>query len=648
MSAKKDLFNKKNFQIKMGRISYQIKQFWKASWPINLNYYKNFKLVSLAIIKSSYPIKVLLAVSTVGTLISFLFTVYGTYLVLTDEVPKEGGYLVEAVTQEPASQMKIFNPVLDTVSDGERRINNLLYLPLYEVDFPDFLTESREPDIKPILLEEPPAWQNQQLNPDQTDNLFKVLNFKLRSDIKWTNGERITVEDVKYSFDRIKEPGGNSDFSVVFSNVVFEPVSQTEFNLVSEVSNPGLIYSANFSPISADYYQGMSNSELVKDPRSINPIVTSGYFILPDQVDNPETSRQDSQRNPFKDLESQIYTKVILTKNSVNNSGKDFYLDNYILKAYDTLNNVGGEADSVEKDALNGGVDLFSRFLGVNMNFTPSEARESLKMEQKVVPTNTYYNLYLNIEAGTSFINRDLRRYVICKMVDFEPGRFDNHEEYLEEIPAEKKLIPLHFQTSSEPSCEGAREGLNGTYTWRIDEANNIEQILLSGRKLNLTMLALNNSDALVRDVQSYFKDIGLPVSVIKNEAQVFERLSTGDYNAVLLPITMASRDPYSLYGVGGRNISRVTSNARVNDYNFEDNLKRYSLSEGVDEESKRQLVKFFNEQFISVNLYRTKQEFNYSVRVKGVEQNLPSVVTFIEEVYRLMPDWYVETRREF
>jgi hypothetical protein len=497
-------------------------------------------------------------------------------------------------------------------------------------------------------LEEPPKWQNQQIDAGQTNNLFKVLNFKLRSDIKWTNGERITVNDVKYSFDRIKEVGGNSDFSVVFSNVTFEPISQTEFNLVSEVSNPGLIYSANFSPISSVYYQGMPNSELVKDPRSLNPVVTSGYFVLPDQVDNPETSREDLQRNPFKDNETQIYTKVVLAKNKVNNSGKSFYLDNYILKAYDALNDVGGENTSVEKDALNGGVDLFTRFLGVNMDFTPSETKEALKMEQEIRPTNTYYNLYLNIEPGNSFINRDLRRYVICKMLEFEPNRFDSYEEYLEEIPSEKKIIPLHFQTSSNPSCEGSKEGLDGTYTWRIDEANNIEQVLLSGRKLNLTMLALNNSDALVRDVQSYFKDIGLPISVIKNEAQVFDRLSTGNYNAVLLPITMASRDPYSLYGVGGRNISRVTSNARVNEYNFEENLKKYSLSQGDDKASKEQLVRFFNEQFVSVNLYRTKQEFNHSVRVQGIEQNLPSVVTFVEEVYRLMPDWYVETRREF
>lgn len=617
----------------------------KNAWPIKWSKFKNLELVAASVSNLNKTLQVLLTFSVFSLIVSLLFTFYGAYMVTTVETAEQGGYLVEAISEESTNSMKVFNPVLDSQSEGEKRVNALLYHPLYHVDYPDFLSTYESPKIVPVLLKEEPTWLDLD---NQNTGGFKKLNFKLREDIFWSNKEPISTKDVKYSFDRLKEDGGNQDFNNLFSNVTFEVISPHEFNLISEVSNSQLKYSANFSPISFDYYQDLKNLDLAKDPRSVNPTVTSGYFVLEDEVTDPENTKNKNLRNPAKNGEEGTFNKVILNKNSVNNYGQEVTIDNYIIKSFDSINESDRDETSIEKAAKQGEIDFFTRFLGTNMNFTPDSVKESLTLEQKIIPTNTYYNLYLNIQAGKNFINRDLRKYVMCRLMNFQPGPdFVEYSNYVEPIPPSKKIVPIHLGDDFIPDCQDAEKNLETDYTWKVDEKNNFRQILLGGKPLSLVMIGLTESDPLLSQLQAYFRDIGLPITVIKENNEVLERLETRDYHAAFLPVTLASRDPYNLYGNNASNLSNITLNNRVSQYNFEDNLKTYSFSQLQNVEAREQLSEFFKNEFVSINLFRAKREINYSLRIKNFEQTLPEVTTFVHEIYRNLPKWYILTKRE-
>jgi hypothetical protein len=232
--------------------------------------------------------------------------------------------------------------------------------------------------------------------------------------------------------------------------------------------------------------------------------------------------------------------------------------------------------------------------------------------------------------------------------MNFQPGpEFVEYSNYLEPIPPAKKIVPIHLGDEYTPDCQDAEQNLESDYTWKIDEKNNFRQILLGGKPLSLVMIGLAESDPLLTQLQAYFRDIGLPITVIKENNEVLERLEARDYHAAFLPITVASRDPYNLYGVNASNLSNITLNNRVSQYNFEENLKTYSFSQLQNQEARNKLVDFFKNEYVSINLFRAKREFNYSLRVKNFQETLPEVTTFVQEIYRHVPKWYILTKRE-
>jgi peptide/nickel transport system substrate-binding protein len=125
----------------------------------------------------------------------------GTALVSLDprsafaaDTPKRGGTLrvgfyIEAATMDPhLSGSKI-----------DRQVYHNIYEPLVTLDV--------KLGIKPGLAE---SWQQ----PDS-----RTLIFKLRRGVKFHDGATMTAEDVKYSFDRVLEPGKENKKSPQYGNV---------------------------------------------------------------------------------------------------------------------------------------------------------------------------------------------------------------------------------------------------------------------------------------------------------------------------------------------------------------------------------------------------------------------------------------------
>lgn len=643
----------RNFRTGWRGQKYKIKKVWREVWPINWSNLKKFKLISNAITNATYSLKVLITAAGivfVGSVGIFVFSIYND--LLTKKVGAEGGAIREAVV---GSEMNVFNPVLHTESEAEQKINRLLYHPLYEVTYPDFLNTDKEPEIKPILLQEPPSWND--IDNPNPGNRYKELKFILKNDIKWSNGEPITVEDVEYTFKRMQESGANSAFHSLFGSLEFKTISATEFRLISKRQDPQLIYLANFSPISKNYYDSQITERLLRDERSRKPLVTSGYFKFPEgKVADPDNAGGGQVENPIKDDKKGINRAVVLVKNDVDNTGENVNANAYVLKNYDSLLDIGGaESVSLERDAKDGDIHLYTRALAVNLGLEPSEVKNKLTLNQTLTQTNTYYTAYFNTRyAVTSdyvgyLINQTLRNYITCHLVNYDlPERYG---EFLEELPDDRKVLPIHFNEEYVPVC-GDEQKINSIldseyYKVDVEERSGIKRVLNSGSEMRLKMIGLSGSRSLLIDLQKYFRDtIGIPVDLVTDSEGVAASLSKNNYNIAVFPVTMVSKDPYPVYGVNKQNYVSLNLNPRIKDYNVEDNLKLYSSSGLVDENAKSNLMDFFSEEFVSVNLFRARNEFNYSSELGNFTEDFNVVTAFLNEVYLELPVWYVETKR--
>lgn len=627
---------------------YQAKKTWKIVWPISWSEFKNYNLVRNAIIHSTYSLRVYLSICFAGVLISTFFFFQGFYLILTVDASVQGGTFNEAIFSLAPTKL---NPVLSASNDTERKIIDLIYKPLYKISYPDYLNESKkEPTIEPVLLKSEPSWV-------ETDK-GKSLKFELKSNLKWSDGETdITSDDISYSFARLKESQsnellGNSDFSSLVQNYNIRVLSKTEF-FVDPINpkffNPQLKYLLNFYPISQKYFENKNTSELSASPKSISNEVTSGDYTFPAKIsiDNKEVN------NSYKDPTTGIIT-IVLNKNKFNNI-KPTLIDKYIVKVYpDLLYFSGDNVTSVQKASTNKKVDLYSRFLSLSLsNVSSDEIKTKFELNQKIVPTNTYYTLYTNTQANQTLINQGLRKYTLCA---FENLTIPSLENVLETIRPLKKILPIQFGEETGMECNNVKNELlsqkKGDKSVYTDEGG---KIILNGEPISLNILSFDGLNAIVDPLQKKLAEQGLESSVTlaRNNDDLDNKIKDKQYNLVLLPTTLIGRDIYSMYGSKSRNISSINKNNRMGvdaekfGEGVDNAMRLYSESNLEDAGLKSKLIDVFKKEYISVNLFRAKFEYNYSNKVY-FSNGFDNLVTFAPDVYNQRESWYVDTKRKF
>ena len=189
---------------------------------------------------------------------------YGWYIGSTKLMPAVGGEYREAVT----GQVLYISPVL-AQSDAEKSLSSLIFSSLVRFDGDKMIPDAAQ------------KW-------DITDNGAK-LTFYLRQDIFFSNGDKMTANDVAYTINQIKDPKLKSPLLDAWSNVTV--TVDNDYQISFELPKPygPFIYNCNFGIMPAN----------VSSDLFAKKFISSGmYQFVKAKNDGADITEVDLKRNP--------------------------------------------------------------------------------------------------------------------------------------------------------------------------------------------------------------------------------------------------------------------------------------------------------------------------------------------------------------
>ncbi len=184
------------------------------------------------------------------------------FIIRKDEEEKKQELEHVSSQEEKNTELKLgiasldsINPILSN-NKNVQDISKLIYEPL--------VTLNKDYKIEECLAKE---WAK------QSDNSYLI---KLRENAKWTDGQRFTSEDVRFTIDRLKEIASIYSYNVQYVIGVDIIDDYTiKINLDREV--PFFEYQLTFPILSKDYYEA---EDFVNTPKNSEPVGTGKYKIV--------------------------------------------------------------------------------------------------------------------------------------------------------------------------------------------------------------------------------------------------------------------------------------------------------------------------------------------------------------------------------
>jgi ABC-type transport system substrate-binding protein len=177
------------------------------------------------------------------------------YLKKTKIVPKEGGVFVEGMVGFP----NYLNPIYSIASDVDDSITNLLFSSLMKFEGGNLISDLAE-DYK-IL---------------QGGRVFEV---SLKDNIFWSDGEKITSDDVIFTVKTIQNPETKSPERTAWLGVEVEKISEKSFKFI--LKNPSYVFLENLTlkPIPKHLFEHIPPASLSLSFLNLKPVGSGPYRL---------------------------------------------------------------------------------------------------------------------------------------------------------------------------------------------------------------------------------------------------------------------------------------------------------------------------------------------------------------------------------
>lgn len=195
-----------------------------------------------------------------------------------EEPPPTAAAIADEDTQELDTTLRllypqgpdILNPHLVT-GDKEHQIVRLVYEPLASFD--------GEGQLVPILAAEIPSLDNEGVAPDG-----KSVTWRLKPDLKWSDGEPVTAEDVRFTYEYITNPEVNSATASTYAPIErVEVVDELTIRLHFAAAYPAwtILFSGLAGGILPEHVFAEYNNAQSRDaPANLNPVGTGPYRLV--------------------------------------------------------------------------------------------------------------------------------------------------------------------------------------------------------------------------------------------------------------------------------------------------------------------------------------------------------------------------------
>ena len=207
---------------------------------------------------------------------SFLFLSINFYFKNTEIGPRQGGTYIEGVVGFP----RFINPIYAETSDVDRDLVQLIFSGLMKYD--------GEGKIIPDLAKEYKILED-----------GKVYEFYLKENLFWSDGQKLTADDVIFTIKTIQNPDFKSPLRVNWLGVELEKISEKALRF--ELKNPSAVFLENCTVkiISEKAWKDVSPQNFPLTTQNLEPI-GSGLFQLKiiNQDKTGEIISLDLVRNP--------------------------------------------------------------------------------------------------------------------------------------------------------------------------------------------------------------------------------------------------------------------------------------------------------------------------------------------------------------
>ncbi len=587
-----------------------------------------------------------------GAALIILITIIAWLGILTQQhvivIPKNGGEYIEAMIGQP----KYINPIFSTANDIDADITSLVYSGLFK-------------------------YNNQKLTPElavsyEISDDKKVYTIKLRQDVKWSDGEPFTANDVVFTFDTIQNPEVGSPLITAYQGVKVEKIDDFTVNFTLKDAFAPFLSSLTNGIIPEHIWANIPTNGMKIARNNLQPIGTGAWVfakLVKDDAGNIQSYSLERNTKYYRQIP---YLQHLTFK---------FYSE--YTQAVEALR--GQNADALSfvpkkfKDKINGkNLNLFSlqlpQYTALFFNLTASgvtkddDVRMSLAksinknqivnevlnqdgqpIDSPLLPGSIGYypdikKINYSIEEANALLDKKWTKiqpeeYFELRKVEMLKEKQTEIDQIKQEVSSTPEMVSSTIEQINKTVDAAVRAEMNSNQTfYRKDKSGNI-------LKLTITTADTPEYEQTANLLVKMWQELGIrtEISVIGSRQITKEAFRTRDYQLLLYgeivgndpdlyPFWHSSQINYpglNLAGYTNRDADKLLESARVSSSTVERN----------------QLYKQFQDLLVkdvpAIFLYSPYYTFAVSKKIKGIDTTSISSPT---ERYNNMSGWYMKT----
>lgn len=497
--------------------------------------------------------------------IIIILLVFAIYIIKKDEEVKKQEQEYTASNQDDKiKEIKIGIAELDTINPilsnnkNVQQVTKLIYEPLVDL--------SSDYKAVPCLAKE---WAK------QSDNSYLI---KLRENVRWSNGQSFTAEDVQFTIDRLKDTQTIYSANVEYvTGIEIIDDYTVRINLSQEV--PFFEYNLTFPILCKEYYQG---EDFVTSSKNNSPIGTGKFKI------------------------SDVQSSYIILEKNTNwwNKEKNTILEKITVNLYSSVGELYnsfkiGNLDAIATDNVN-----VQDYIG-SIGYTPKEVKGR-------------EHTFLALNVSNELLNKQEIRKSISYSIDKEniTSNIFNSKNVSCSFPLDYGNWLYQEEASSGYNAEQAKQILvDSGWNYKNNYWQKVENKKNQRIELNLLVRASDSSKVSVaQNIEQQLENQGIRINIIQaSDEQYNNMINSRNFDIALCSMTLSPSPNLELF-FGNNNLSNY-ANEEVENIMAEVNN---TTDENVLKEKYKRLIEIYKSDIPYVSLYNNKYTIAYSSQLVG------------------------------